>query len=361
LEKGPASVDARPDPSIDMQTPPLEQANAMTARDYFGLAAALLRVHPPHATDWSMLARLRRIGLRPGQAFDYDLLEPATRQALDSAPADAVALLHANLPNMARVVNGWQMNIDTMGVYGNHYYKRATITLIGLGANPPEDAVYPIGVTDADGRPLEGERDYLLRFDRQELPPVGAFWSLTMYDADGFQAANLLDRFAIDDRDQLVYNADGSLDLYSSTTVRAPTRSRTGCRPPAGPRGDDASVRARVSGAGRTLESASHQASRRTPVVAVLRFAGSGYQADPRAMIGLTRWTWWVPIKRKPRRPAPLFTTTKKLVRWNLSEVGGPGLVAKASELCYARLGGSVTHGHDTEPAWRGGLQAGHR
>jgi hypothetical protein len=106
------------------------------------------------------------------------------------------------------------MNTDTMGVYGNYYLKRAIIAMLGLGANQPEDAVYPINLADADGRPLVGERKYVLHFSKEELPPVDAFWSVTMYDEAGFQVANPLNRFAIGDRDELKYNADGSLDLY---------------------------------------------------------------------------------------------------------------------------------------------------
>jgi hypothetical protein len=114
----------------------------------------------------------------------------------------------------AREVNGWEMNTDTIGVYGNYYLKRAIVAMVGLGANPPEDAVYPLNVADSHGRPLTGDHDYLLHFAKDELPPVEAFWSVTMYDAEGFQAANPIDRFAIGDRDQLTYNPDGSLDLY---------------------------------------------------------------------------------------------------------------------------------------------------
>jgi hypothetical protein len=86
--------------------------------------------------------------------------------------------------------------------------------MVGLGANNAEDAVYPLALADADGHPLVGETDYVLHFEAEQLPPVGAFWSVTMYDEEGFQTANELDRFAIGDRDPLQYNPDGSLDLY---------------------------------------------------------------------------------------------------------------------------------------------------
>ncbi len=101
-----------------------------------------------------------------------------------------------------------------MGVYGNFYLKRAIIAMIGLGANAPEDAIYPVLMADADSQPLTGDHDYVLHFGPADLPPVRAFWSVTMYDAEGFQAANPLNRFVIGDRDPLHYNPDGSLDLY---------------------------------------------------------------------------------------------------------------------------------------------------
>ena len=117
-------------------------------------------------------------------------------------------------PTLARVVNGWQMNTDTIGVYGNNYLKRAIIAMMALGANQPEDAIYPTNVTDADGKPLEGNNKYVMHFNKDELPPAEAFWSITMYDEEGFQAANQINRFAVGDRDDLKYNADGSLDVY---------------------------------------------------------------------------------------------------------------------------------------------------
>jgi hypothetical protein len=235
--QAPAPVQAHPDPSVDMHTPPLEQVNAMSARDYFRLAAELLRLHPPHLSDWSTIARLGRIGLRPGEGFDYHALDPAIRAGLDKAPAAGLALLHQTLPRLAKVVNGWQMNTDTMGVYGNFYLKRAIVAMVGLGALPPEDAIYPLHVADADGQPLSGDHDYRLHFDRDELPPVGAFWSVTMYDADGFQAANPLNRFAIGDRDQLRFNDDGSLDLYLQHDSPGPDREANWLPAPRGPLG----------------------------------------------------------------------------------------------------------------------------
>jgi len=78
----------------------------------------------------------------------------------------------------------------------------------------PLRSIYPLNIGDADGKPLDGANKYVLRFAKNEIPPVGAFWWVTLYDKDGFPTANDLKRKAIGDRDALKYNADGSLDLY---------------------------------------------------------------------------------------------------------------------------------------------------
>ncbi|MGD0316884.1 MAG: DUF1254 domain-containing protein [Xanthobacteraceae bacterium] len=193
---------------------PLELVNTMSPMTYFKRAVELMKVNPPHLTDWSMIARLERIGIEIGRSYEPEKLDPAVQDALKKAAADGLKFMHDKIPTLARVVNGWQMNTDTVGVYGNYYLKRAIIAFVGLGVNPPEDAVYPLIVADADGKPPTGDHIYILHFSKTELPPVDAFWSVMMYDAEGFPVANAINRFAVGDRDALKYNADGSLDLY---------------------------------------------------------------------------------------------------------------------------------------------------
>jgi hypothetical protein len=202
------------DLSVDMTTPPMDQVNAMSAGDFFRYAAELMKVHPPHPTDWSTVARMRRIGLRVGESFDLANSGPAVAEALSTVPADAMSTLTAQLPTLASVVNGWQMNVTTMGVYGDFYVKRALVAILGLGANQGEDAVYPLLMSDADGNPLDGGSKYVVHFDADSLPPVDGFWSITMYDGEGFPVPNQINRCAIGDRDALRYNQDGSLDIY---------------------------------------------------------------------------------------------------------------------------------------------------
>ncbi len=228
-------VTAAIDPAVDLVTPPLDQVNSMSAEDFFTYGLGLMKLHPPHLTDWSLIAQMRRLGLEAGAKFAD--LDPAVRSALQDAPAAAAQVLQQALPRMAQITNGWQINVDTMGVYGNFYVKRALVTLMGLGANSAEDAVYPILLADADGHPLDGDNDYVLHFDQAGLPPVNAFWSVTMYDAQGFQAANSLNRFAIGDRDPLQYNPDGSLDLYLQHTSPGPAKEANWLPAPQGPLG----------------------------------------------------------------------------------------------------------------------------
>lgn len=202
------------DPDIDMKTPPKEQVDKMPAAAFFAYASELLKLHPPHFTDQPILARMKRIGIEPGKSFDFESLDPAVRKGLESAPEAAQKLMEWKLPTLARVVNFWSLNTDTMGVYGNYYLKRAIVTQLGLGANVPQDAVYPLNIGDKDGKPLDGANDYVIHFDKADLPPVNAFWSITLYDPQGFQVANSLDRFAVSNWMPFKYNPDGSLDLY---------------------------------------------------------------------------------------------------------------------------------------------------
>jgi hypothetical protein len=202
------------DPDVDMKTPPKEQVDNMAGGDYFAYAAELLKLHPPHFTDQPITDRMKRIGIEAGKSFDFDNADPAIKKAIEAAPKAAQELMRWKLPTLARLDNYWSMNTDTMGVYGNYYLKRAIITQQGLGANSPEDAVYPLNVGDKDGKPLDGTNKYVIHFAKDDIPPVNAFWSVTLYDPQGFQVANPIERFAVSSWMPFKYNDDGSLDLY---------------------------------------------------------------------------------------------------------------------------------------------------
>jgi hypothetical protein len=225
------------DPEYDTTTEPLKLVNNMSAADFFTYAADLLAVNPPHPTDFSQLARIANLGIVAGEPFDASRFSAEELAEIDTGRAAALQDMLAALNTLGTNIDGWTTFTETMGVYGNYYFKRAVVTLVGLGANPAEDAVYPLLTADADGNPVAGENDYVIHFDADKLPPAYAFWSVTMYDAEGFQVANELDRFAIGDRDPLTYNADGSLDLYLQHTNPGPVRESNWLPAPLGPLG----------------------------------------------------------------------------------------------------------------------------
>jgi len=212
--KSPKPVEVKIASSVDMKTPPKTQIDTMQADQFFVYAAELLKLHPPHLTDQPIIAQLMRIGFEPGKSFDITKADPVVKKALEIAPAAAQSLMEWKVPTLARVVNYWSMNTDTMGVYGNYYLKRAIVAQLGLGANLPEDAIYPLNLADEAGKPLDGASKYTIHFEKGATPPVNAFWSLTLYDSDGFQVANSLNRFAVSSWMPFKYNSDGSLDLY---------------------------------------------------------------------------------------------------------------------------------------------------
>ena len=233
--KSPEPPTVKIDPSIDMKTPPKKQVDTMPSGKFFAYAAELLKLHPPHITDQPIIARLKRIGFEPGKNFDLEKADPAVKQGLDSAPEDAQKLMAWKTPTLARVVNYWSMNTDTMGVYGNYYLKRAIITQVGLGANSPEDAIYPFNLADDTGKPLDGANKYTIHFDKGATPPVGAFWSITLYDPEGFQVANPLNRFAVSSWMPFRFSPDGSLDLYFQNETPGADKEANWLPAPKGP------------------------------------------------------------------------------------------------------------------------------
>lgn len=204
------------DASIDSTTAPLKQVNALDGVTVLSRLATLMAAYPPHGNDYPILARMRKIGLEPGKAFDPATLDAQTVDTINAAGRDALAgLRQASLKRAGlEQKNGWASALRTVGTYGTSYEMRARGTLLGLGANLPEDAIYPTTFTDADGQPYNGSNNYVLHFAKDGLPPADAFWSITLYDADGFQVPNTINRFALGDRDTLKFNPDGSLDLY---------------------------------------------------------------------------------------------------------------------------------------------------
>lgn len=200
------------DPSIDMTAPP-DQVDAMDAVTFFETFATLMRKNPPHENDAPMVDRLARLGIVPGEGFEFSSAPAEVQAALNEAASQALPLIKQAFLNSGVSANGWRTNLTSIGTYGADYLHRAGVAYAGWGANVVEDAIYPSAATDENGDPLSSDRSYVLHFEPDGLPPVRAFWSLTMYDDRQLFTANPLHRYAIGDRDDLSFNSDGSLDL----------------------------------------------------------------------------------------------------------------------------------------------------
>jgi len=213
-EPEPGKVDA----AIDMKTAVRDQVDALDAAAYFELFAELLKTNPPAAEDAPMVQKLAKIGIVPGQDFDASRLDPAVAKGMARAPEPAqktiMGWLEAGIAaGDMKLENGWAFTTRT-GLYGTSYLQRALITAIGLGANRPEDAVYPTSTGPDLVKKYSGEKKYVMHFEKGQLPPAIGFWSLTMYDANYFFVDNPLNRYNVSSRSKFKANADGSIDLY---------------------------------------------------------------------------------------------------------------------------------------------------
>jgi hypothetical protein len=201
------------DPTIDMKTPVREQVNRMDTATYFNTLAALMKDNPPAKADAPMVEKMAKIGIVPGKDFDVSKLDPAVAKGLQGVPKAAQEKIMGFFKDAGKEVNGWQVMTKT-GIYGTEYLQRAFVTAIGLGANRPQDAVYPTSEVDGAGSPYSGANKYVMHFAKGQAPPADGFWSLTMYDGDYFFVANDLNKYTVSPRNALKYNEDGSLDLY---------------------------------------------------------------------------------------------------------------------------------------------------
>jgi hypothetical protein len=206
------------DPAIDMKTPPRDQVNAMDGAAYFRLFAELLKTNQPAADDAPMVAKLAKIGIVPGQDFDASKLDPAVAKGIAAAPKPGQDKISAYLKESivtgdAKTENGW-LFFKKAGVYGTNYRDRAMITWYGLGANRPQDAVYPTSEGPDILKKFSGANNYVAHFNKGEMPPANAFWSITMYDKDYFFVPNAINRYTLSSRNKFKTNPDGSVDLY---------------------------------------------------------------------------------------------------------------------------------------------------
>lgn len=198
-------------PPIDF--PPYSPALYGSTR-LFGYLNFLLPFHTTPLAEAPLLRRLARINVGAHATFDLDAFSPEVQEALEAGTADAHRAIEDRGNALGTVIDGWQ-DIPPMGHYGDDYLFRSAVAWKFIYTNSPEEALYPIAETDADGEPLNGSEKYVLHFPAGHLPPVDAFWSVTLYDSTTrLMTDNPLNRYSIGDRTPgLRRNPDGSLTI----------------------------------------------------------------------------------------------------------------------------------------------------
>ena len=221
---GAESLDAVLEPS------PPEQVERMSAAQFFARFAELTRDNPPSTSDAAIVARMARLGLRPGEPFVLARAPAASQAALPGALRSGLRAIEEGVRRLVGGGRGWEL-VPPGGFDERDPLTRAVVARSGLGRSP-DVACWVLGV-DHQGRPLVGASRYVLRFASGEEPP-GASWSVTAYDADGFLVPNVLDRYALGDRDAMVRGTDGSLTIELSADAPAVERAN-GLPTPRGP------------------------------------------------------------------------------------------------------------------------------
>jgi hypothetical protein len=203
-----------PDTTVDNVSLP-------TGLAYYDQLGQLLSKFPPPAEDQAELDKLAAIGVGPGATPSSNPnLSADTKAGMTAAAAAGVQSITSD------ALKAYLAGFDThngylvmpTGNYGTDYIRRAIVTQVGLGALVPDQAIYPLAQVDHTKAPLTGAKKYTLHIPAGGLPPVNAFWSMTMYDLDGFLVPNPINRYVINNRTNLHYNSDGSLDLYVQNT-----------------------------------------------------------------------------------------------------------------------------------------------
>ncbi|GAA0472365.1 DUF1254 domain-containing protein [Streptomyces olivaceiscleroticus] len=223
----------RVDPRVPTVPPP-DRVARMAAATFYSRFAAAMADNPPGPADAPMVATLKRLGISPGEPFDIQAKGSATAHALRQSVARGQRMIKEAVPALGKDVNGWRVALN-LGRYGTDYLRRAATAWQGLGANLPQDAVYPLVLTDSRGRQLTGAHRYTIHFPPGHTPPARAFWSLTMYDQQGFLVPNPIDRYEIGHTVTPRRNSDGSMDIHLQHDRPAAAEERANWLPaPAG-------------------------------------------------------------------------------------------------------------------------------
>jgi hypothetical protein len=204
-------------PAIDFARP-LTVDQQRSSLEFFNILSFVLQFCPTHPSEEGLMERFAALGISPGSTFDFAALSPQVRQAMEDGISDAWQLYDVMDKRMA---SGERTSADVFGTrecLKDDYLSRMAGAVHGIYGNSKDEAIYPGYTTDSSGSRLDGSRDrYVLRFAAGQLPPVNAFWSLTMYELPSrMLVRNPLGRYLVNSPmlSTLERDGDGGLSLY---------------------------------------------------------------------------------------------------------------------------------------------------
>jgi hypothetical protein len=203
-------------PAIDFITP-LTPDEEKTSPEFFNILNFILQFCPTDPSETELMERFAKIGVEPGKTFDASKLSPEMKNAIEQGMADAWADLAAlrKRVDVGEVTSGDMFG--TRAYLKNNYLYRMAAAVLGIYGNSKEEAMYPVYAIDSDGMKLDGANKYTVHFAADQLPPVNAFWSLTMYDLpQSLLVANPINRYLLNSPmlPQFVKDTDGGLTFY---------------------------------------------------------------------------------------------------------------------------------------------------
>jgi hypothetical protein len=224
-------------PAIDF-IQPLTPDTQKTSPEFYNILNFILQFCPTHPSEKNLMARFAKIGIGAGKSFNANNLSPEMKTAVEQGMADA---WQAMAQLQKRMDAGEVTSGDTFGTreyLKNNYLYRMAAAVVGIYGNSKQEAMYPLYLVDGDGQKLDGANRYTVRFAPGQLPPVNAFWSLTMYELPAsLLSANPLNRYLLNSPmlPQFKRDADGGLTFYVQSDPPGPDKEANWLPAPKGP------------------------------------------------------------------------------------------------------------------------------
>lgn len=200
------------DPMIQA-APAMNKLATLTTEDYFNRLNRLMMTNPPAKEDSALLSKYSKYGIAPGAAFNPESLSEQDRADLPRLPAMMRNKFQSGEQVKASEVNGW-IKFKSPAELKSDYFARAFSAYHGVAMENNNDMVGALAIADDSGRALNGDKRYIIHFDKDQLPKVNERWTLTVYDSQGQLVKNKMNRFSLGSKNTMTYNSDGSLDIF---------------------------------------------------------------------------------------------------------------------------------------------------